>query len=145
MDVVAACVVVASRVVGGSVVVAAGGGVVVEVGTAVDVQLYEFDCTVLRELADDGQGRHQSARGDEDAVVGTARDQFGKIIEPGGEALDDPQQFEHLEVAGGRLAVRAALRPKLTIEVVEDARGGTNGAPTLAHFGAALPAPAMRC
>lgn len=104
-------------------------GVVLEV----EIELDEFDCPVWSQLTDDGEAGNENARGDEDSIVGPARDQFGKLIEAGGESLDDSKQLESLEVVRRRFTVRTALRSELPVEVLEEARYGANGPPFVAQ------------
>ena len=72
----------------------------------VEAQADELDRSVGSELADDGEARDEEPSGDEDPVVGPARDQLGHGVELQGELVDHAKPFVDLEVVGGRFAVR---------------------------------------
>ena len=98
----------------------------------VEAQLDQLDGSVSRQLRDNGHSRHQAPLGDEDSVVETADHQWGKIVESAGKRLHDLQELLRLEVSSGRLPAWAALGWQLTVEVVEEGSGSSNGA-TLGH------------
>jgi len=80
----------------------------------VEAQADDLDRSVGSELADDGEARDEEPSGDEDPVVGPARDQLGHGVELQGELVDHAKPFVDLEVVGGRFAVRTPLGRELT-------------------------------
>jgi hypothetical protein len=50
-------------------------------------------------------------------------DERREIVPAGGEHLDESKELEDLEVVDARLAIRAALRAELSVDVLEERRG----------------------
>ena len=90
--------------------------------------MHEFDCTICCELADDGETRHEGRRHHQDPVVVTLQDQPRQVVELDREAIDDPDQLEHLEVIRRRFAVRSAFGTELAVEVFKEPRRRANDA-----------------
>ena len=92
----------------------------------IDVELDQFECAVDGELTDDREPGHEHSGRDEDAIVGASRDERREIVPPRSEHFDDAKELEDLEVVDRRLAVRAALRAELAVEIREERRAGTD-------------------
>jgi len=90
------------------------------VDCGVDPNVDQLDRPVGDELADDGDGARKDAGGDEDAVVRSPLDDFGQVVEPRGEGIDDRQQVDRQEVVGGRLAVWASFGTEDAADLIED-------------------------
>lgn len=102
---------------------------------AVDVELNELDRSVGRKLSDHGESGDENSRADEQPVVGPSGGQLGQLVPVSGEVLDYPKELEDLEVVRRRLAVRAALRTELVVEILEERGGGSDDATAVTGTG----------
>jgi hypothetical protein len=94
----------------------------------VEVELNELDRAICCELANHGEPGKKSSGHHQDSVVVTLCDQPRQVIELDCEAIDDPNQLEHLEIVRRRFAVRSPLGSQLAVEVLEEPRRRTNDA-----------------
>ena len=99
----------------------------------VDVELHQLHGSVWRQLSNYRETSDNVARCDQDAVLRHIRKQPREVIPPDGEALDDSQQVEHLEVIRGWFTIRTALGWQLAIEIREAPWGRPNRSPRSGH------------
>ena len=92
----------------------------------------ELDRAICCELANHGEPGKKGSGHHQDSVVVTLGNQPRQVIELNCEAIDDPDQLEHLEIVRRRFAVRFALGSQLAVEVLEEPRRRT-------HTGISLP------
>lgn len=94
----------------------------------------ELDRAVCCELANHGEPGKKGSGYHQDSLVVTLCDQPRQVIELDREAIDDPNQLEHLEIVCRRFAVRPALGSQLAVEVLEEPRRRTHDASRGTHF-----------
>jgi hypothetical protein len=92
-------------------------------------------------LSDYGEAGDDIARRNQDAVLRPIRKQPREVVSPDGEALDDAQQVEHLEIIRGWFTIRTALGGQLAIEILEKSLRRPDCSPPSGHWvGDSVPA-----